>query len=220
MFFFVLPAKAQFEGIIESKNITTDGMGRPQEFIMTMWIKQNMVKIETSGGSLPGSTMIYRTDKRKIWMLNDEEKTYFEIPQDEKAQEVYSPGGAPAKYTIKKTSSTKTIAGYACQQFIIRRGSEETQIWGTKKLNHLVNAISKALGQEHTDAAEGATHEVMKMGMYPMMSVTKIGGNLIESQEVTRIEVKTLEASLFELPAGFTKQKSLDMMQGIQNGKK
>jgi len=213
-------ATAQFEGIVVSKNITTDEMGKPQEFIMTMWIKKDMVKIETSGGTLPSSTMVYRSDFRKIWMLNPEEKTYFEISRDDAAEEVHGGGGTKARFTTKKTGKSKSIAGYPCEQFIIRRGSEETELWGTRKLTHLVTAISKAFGQEHTSVAEGATNEVMKMGIYPMYSSTKVDGFLIESQEVTQVETKMLDSSLFALPADYKKQKTVDMMQGPQDEKK
>ncbi len=209
-------AYAQFEGIVETKNVTMDEMGKAQEFSMTMWIKKDMVKIETSGGTLPGSTMIYRTDQRKIYMVNDEDKTYFKISQDEKAQEIYGVGGTSEKYTVKKTGKKKVIAGYPCEQFIINRNNEVTDLWGTKKLGQLVKAISKAMGQEHTNVAEGATNEVMKMGIYPMLSTTKLDGSVIESQEVTRIETKALDAALFNLPAGYKKQKSVEMMNGQQ----
>jgi hypothetical protein len=217
---FVITTQAfsQFEGIVESKNITTDEMGRPQEFVMTMWIKKDMARIETKGGLLLGSTMIYRTDLRKIWMLNTEERSYFEISQDEKTEEIFGEGRT--KYVVKKTGKVKTIAGYRCEQFIIRRNSEETQVWGTKKLGHLVSTISKALGQEHTALAEGATSEMMRMGVYPMLSQTKLDGNVIESQEVTKVEPTVLDAGLFSLPAGYKKQKSVDMMQGVQEQKK
>ncbi len=219
LFFVLLIADqtyAQFEGIVETKNITTDEMGKAQEFIMTMWIKKDMVRIETKGGAVPGSTMIYRTDQKKIYMVNDDDKTFFEISQDEKAQEIFGVGGTSAKYSVKKTGKRKVIAGYSCQQFIIKRNTEVTELWGTKKLGQLVRAISKAMGQEHTNVAEGATNEVMKMGIYPMLSVTKLDGNLIESQEVTRIETKSLEGTLFNLPDGYKRQKSVDMMEGMQ----
>ncbi len=207
---------SQFEGIVETKNITTDEIGKAQEFVMTMWIKKDMVRIETKGGTLPGSTMIYRTDQKKIYMVNDEEKTFFEISQDEKAQEIFGVGGTSEKYSVKKTGKKKMIAGYPCDQFIIKRNNEVTELWGTKKLGQLVKAISKAMGQEHTNVAEGATNEVMKMGIYPMLSATKLEGNLIESQEVTRIEIKPLDAALFNLPTGYKKQKSVEMMDDLQ----
>ncbi len=209
-------ALAQFEGIVESRNITADEMGKPQEFIMTMFIKKDMVRIETKSSSMPSSTMIYRTDMKKIFMLNNEEKTYFEIAQDEKAEEFIGSGGTSAKYSVKKTGKTRMIAGYLCEQFIIKRENEETELWGTKKLDHLLKSISKALGQEHMSVAEGAGAEVMKMGIYPMHSVTKVDGHLIESQEITRVEAKRLEMKTFELPAGYKKQKGIDMMQGMQ----
>lgn len=220
IFFFAFSiacqAHAQFEGIVETKNVTTDEMGKRQEFIMTMWIKKDMVRIETRGGTVPSSTMIYRTDLKKIYMVNDEDKTYFEISQDEKAEEIYGVGGTSARYSVKKTGKKKVIAGYPCEQFIIKRNNEVTELWGTKKLGQLVRAISKAMGQEHTSVAEGATNEVMKLGIYPMLSVTNLDGNLIESQEVTRIEKKSLDATLFNLPAGYKKQKSVEMMEGMQ----
>ena len=169
---------------------------------------------------MPGSTMIYRTDLRKMYMVNDEEKTYFEISQDEKAEEIFGSGGTTEKYSVKKTGKTKNIAGYPCEQFIIKRNTEQTELWGTKKLAHLVQAIRKALGQEHASVAEGAANEVMKMGVYPMFSATKLDGTLIESQEVTRIDTKPIDASVFNLPAGYKKQKSVDMMQGVQDQKK
>jgi hypothetical protein len=216
----VLPVYAQFEGIVQSKNVTTDELGRPQTFIMTMWVKKDMVRIETKGGATPSSTMLYRTDMKKIFMLNEEEKSYFEISQEEKAEEVFASGGTTAKYAIKKTGKKKTIAGHPCEEFLITRNTEETRLWGTRKLAHLVTAISKALGQEHASVAEGATNEVMKMGIYPMASSTKLEGKIIESQEVTLVEAKPLDASLFTLPAAYKKQKAFDMMQGVQEEKK
>jgi hypothetical protein len=236
-FLIVTRAHSQFEGIVESKNVTTDEMGKPQEYIMTMWVKKDMVRIETTGAAVPGSTMIYRTDMKKMFMLNDAEKSYFEISQEEKPQEVVASGrrldpptarlaeggslsGTTAKYSTKKTGKKKNIAGYPCEQFLIKRDTEETELWGTKKLAHLVTAISKALGQEHASLAEGATNEVMKLGIYPMSSSTKLDGNVIESQEVTRVETKLLDANLFALPAGYKKEKALDMMQGVQEEKK
>lgn len=211
---------AQFEGIIESKNVTTDQMGKPQQFVMTMWIKKDMVRIETSGLPMPGSIMIYRTDQKRIYMVNPDEKSYFEISQDEKPQELYARGGSEAKYSVKRTGKTKTIAGYPCEQFIIKREDESTELWGTKKLPHVVSTLSKALGQDHVDVADGAVNEVMKMGIYPMSSATKVGGILIERQEVTKIETKSLDQSVFSIPAGYSKQKSIDMMNGVQDLKK
>lgn len=207
-------AQAQFEGIVESKNITTDETGTAQEFLMTMYIKKDMVRIETKSSVMPGSTMIYRNDLRRIWMINPDDQTYFEISQDEKPAQLYG-GGTTAGYSVKRTGKTKTIAGYACEQFIIKRETEETQLWGTKRLKSLVATLSKALGQEAT-AAEGASAEVMKLGIYPMASTTKLEGHVVESQEVTKVEVRTLNLEPFSIPDGYKKQKTVEMMQEMR----
>ena len=195
-------------------------MGKPQEYVMTMWIKKDMMRIETKGDASAGSTMLYRSDIRKIYMVNREEKTYFEISQDEKPEELYGAGGSAAKFTTRKTGKMKTIAGYPCEQFIIKRGNEATELWGTKKLSHLVKAMSKALGQEQAAVTEGAANELMKKGVYPLLSTTTLDGVIIESQEVTNIEMKLLDNALFNLPDDFKRQKTVEMMQGVQDVKK
>ena len=211
-------ASGQFEGIVESKNLTTDETGTAQTFVMSMFIKKDMVKIQNSAiGNSPASTMIYRNDRRVVWMLNEEEKSYFEIPQDQKPEEIQPPSGTPGSdtYKIRKTGKTKKILGYACEQMFIKREDEETEIWGTKSLGHLFNAITAALGQEHTEAADDWTNEIMKMGFFPLKATTKIEGKVAESQEVTRIEKRILPPDLFELPAGYKKQSVGEMMEGM-----
>ncbi|MEK9136807.1 MAG: hypothetical protein AAB393_06760, partial [Bacteroidota bacterium] len=94
-------AQAQFEGTIESKNLTTDETGSPQQFTMTMYVKNGMVKIHNSAiGTSPSSTMIYRNDKKVVWMLNEEERTYFEIRQDDKAEQLQVPVETKKKRSI------------------------------------------------------------------------------------------------------------------------
>lgn len=211
---------AQFEGMIESKNITTDELGRPQEFVMTMWIKNDMARIETHGTTMPGSSMIYRTDLKKIWILNPEERTYFEIPQNEERRPTGEPPRTEQSYSVKRTGKKKTIAGYECEQFIIKGENEETELWGTRRLAHLVSTLAKVLGSEQVNAGTGAVSEIMKRGIYPMLSATKVDGQLIESQEVTRIEARTLDSSLFALPPDFKKRKSPELMQDIPDQRK
>jgi hypothetical protein len=102
--------RAQFEGVIESRNTTTDELGAEQQYVMTMWIKGAMAKITTSATSTtPASTMIYRSDLRMIRMLDDDNKTYFEVPQGKTKEDAAAEGGAPAP--MKKTGKTKKIPG-------------------------------------------------------------------------------------------------------------
>jgi len=213
----VVEANAQFEGIVVSKNLTTDETGAVLEYVMTMWIRQDMVKIETkSDGSLPTATMIYRNDKHVIWLLNEDERSYVEMRQDENDQHIRPPGvpGGEEKYSIKKTGKKKTILGYPCEQVVISRAGVHTELWGTTKLGSLFHAISKGLGEEHAEVANGWTDEVMKMGMYPLSSATRVDGRVMESQEVTKIETGSIPINMFELPPDYRKQKVDEMFEG------
>ena len=208
------PVFGQFEGVIESKNVTTDETGLQQEFTMTMEVKGTMARIVTSAvPNTPAVTMIYRTDLKRIWMVNDEEKTYFEVSQTEGADDVRVPEGKEEKSVIKKTGKTKKILGYPCELYIIRRTETETQIWGTRKLASLAQALQKALGQEPNGKTADWTDDLAKIGVFPLSSTTRVGGEVVESQEVTRIERRELAPDLFEIPAGYKKQTVGDMLK-------
>jgi len=212
----VVFAQPQFEGIIESRNTTTDERGKPQQFTMTMYVKRDMVKIENSPiGSSPGSTMIYRGDIKVVWMVNEEDKSYFEIRQDEQPEQMYSPSGPNAnKPVVRKSGKKKQLLGYPCEQVIVSLDNLKTEIWATKSLGQAYSTISKILGGENTVPGDGWESKIMKMGYYPMIASTTAEGKVLESQEVTKIERKPLVQGIFELPTGFKKQSTGGMTDG------
>lgn len=212
-------ARAQFEGILESRNLTTSEIGELEEYVMTIAVKHDMVRIETTPTeSMEGALMIYRNDKGVVWIVNEEERTYFEIVQQEPEQ--VSPPGGPTlsnSFTVKKTGKKMKILGYPCEQITISREGEETEIWATKELGKVFRAISQGLGEESADHGETWADELRKLGLYPLKSVTKIEGHVVESQEVTRIEQKQLPDSLFAIPEGFVKQDTRKFFERFEN---
>ena len=205
---------AQFEWVIESKNVTTDETGLQQEFTMTMEVKGTMARITNSAiGTTPQVRMICRNDLKLIWMINDEEQSYFEIPQTEGAEDVPIPGGSEEKSVVRRTGRTKKILGYPCEQFLVRRSDAETEIWGTRRLAALALALAKALGHEQLGKAGDWTDELTKIGVFPLYASTRIGGAIVESQEVTRIEQRAFAPELFAVPQGYKKQRVGDMLK-------
>jgi hypothetical protein len=76
-------ANAQFEGVVESKNLTVDETDTPRTFSMIIWLGKGKMRVETGAiGTTPASTMIYRPDRGVFWILNVEEKTYIEVLQN------------------------------------------------------------------------------------------------------------------------------------------
>jgi hypothetical protein len=209
---------AQFEGIVESKNLTTDEMGERIEYTMSMWVGNGVMRIQNKpAGDAPGTTLIYRNDKRVIWMINDEDKTYIEISKDEQARELLPPPPSPKQRrpVVSEQNVPKKILGYPCTQVIVTRGDEVTEIWGTKVLGGLSVAIREVLGDEHSSVADDWTDVLRRRGIYPLVAKTKIKGKVVESQEVTRVERKKLAQELFELPAGYKKQTTGTLFDNI-----
>lgn len=208
-------AHAQFEGIVESKNATIDETGVTQHFVMTMSIKKDRIRIETSpAGTTPGTVMIYRSDRKVVWMLNEEDKTYFEVLHETRVQ-----GGQPPsmpdpgdKPVVRRTGKSRKILGYSSEQIIVKRYDQETELWATKGLGGLSATISQVLGQD--ESGSGWMDEVTALGLFPLIASTKIDGKVVESQEITRIEAKSLAEDLFELPSGFRKQAIGEGLEG------
>jgi len=209
-------AVAQFEGVVESRNVTTDETGASQEFVMTMWIKGDMVKIQTSAiGSQPGSTMIYRNDRHVVWIVNDVDKTYSEMRQEDSVADTAGRSDRRGVDTpvIRRTKKTKKILGYLCEKIIVSTPEDETEIWGTKALGRLASSISRVFGTESSEDGDAWTDELSSLGVFPLIASTKVRGEVVESQTVTKIEARTLPEGLFELPSEYKKQHVGDMMK-------
>ena len=202
---------AQFEGVIESRNTTTDESNAPQQYEMTIWVKGAMARITTSATtSTPASTMIYRSDLRLIWMLNEESKSYYQVSMGKSQEE---PPGNEEPATVRRTGKSKKILGYACDQYLITQGDMETEIWGTKALRDLSTSLARALGEEHAGQGEAWNDELTRLGVYPLVANSRIEGNVAEAQEVVKIDRRSLPDDLFALPAGFKKQSVGDILK-------
>lgn len=213
----LLVARQDFTGLIESKNVTTDETGANVGFTMLIWIGEQNVKIQnTYDGTIPASTMIYRNDRHVLWMLNTDDKTFFEIRQDEKPETVTPPGrpGQEERFAVKRTGKKKKILGYDCEQVVLRRSDQETEIWGSRKLAYLSGVISKRLGGEQVEQGGGWSEEVEKLGLFPLAATTRIEGVVAESQEIIRIEPRMIPPEVFEIPAGYKKQSLGSIIDG------
>jgi hypothetical protein len=199
------PAAAQFEGVFETKNITTNQTGSIEEFTMTMWIKPDRVKVSSGSADASWSTtMIYRGDRGVIWMLNSEERTYAEIEPPAEPEEHRIEGGG-GEFRIRKTGKKMKILGYPCEQVVITRSNEQTILWGSTRLQRLQGTLATVLGTDRAATPAEWAARVDRMGLFPLRSTTKISGRVVESQEVTRILETELAADIFDLPSGYRK---------------
>lgn len=203
---------AQFEGMIKSRNRSMDYDGATQEYEMTIWVKKALVRLTIPQvGEAPGSTVIYRTDNDVSWILNDKDRTYFEVALNSRRDTRPTLPSEPTsadKPIITRTQQTRKILGYLCEKVMIRKGDTETEVWGARGLKDLALVLSESL--QPAEQRTGEEDVVAKMGLFPLRSVTRYEGRQLESQEVTKIERKPLAKELFQIPGGYKKQKALD----------
>jgi hypothetical protein len=213
---FSAGAQAQFEGVVESRNLTVDEQGVEQQYVMTMWVRKDMVRVQIPAvGDMPGSTVIYRADRKISWVLNDLEKSYFEVSL---SQDVQQRSGVPDvdsanRPVFVRTKKTRKVLGYVCEQLIVKRGESETEIWGTKGLAALTEVLEGMLARDAFGGAGSETEMIAKMGIFPVVSITRYEGKIIESQEITRVERKPVGPELFQVPAAYAKQKGVEMQE-------
>jgi len=181
---------------------------------MTIWVRRDMIKIRIPDiGAMPGSTVIYRHDRKMSWVINDAEKTYFEVSLASQQPEEMQRDQDPDKPRVERTKRTRKILGYSCEQVVLRRGESETEIWGTGGLGDLSARLDSLLGGAQTGSSGGDQELLAQLRLFPLISITRYEGKVIESQEVTKIERRQLGADLFTIPADYKKQPSMEMAE-------
>ena len=208
--------KAQFEGEMNLKTTRTV-RGTPMNALVNVLMKGEMLNLKVKDESEIGkdASIIYRGDKKSLWVVNDKEKNYFEIPmkdsdEEETPERTKNPHGKTDKVNVEKTGKTATILGYPCEEYIIQQGDEAKDLWATTKLGDVYEGFMKSFGQlaRRRPGAMGNTleSEVMKLKIFPLKSTTTTKGVVTSTEEITKIEKRTLAASLFEAPPGYKKQ--------------
>lgn len=204
-------APAQFEGIIETANVSTDEYGRAVTFTMTMWVAPVGVRIGIPAtGDNPGVTIIGRTDRAVRWVLNEGEKTYFELPVQAALEDE---GPAPRAPAFERTGKKKKILGYSAEQLVLKEGSVRTEIWATRELRPLVETLDRALGGGEMEGGSAWSNELTGLGLFPLRALTRDGKDVLESSDVTRIRRVHVDPALLDLPAGYTRQGVRDVIR-------
>jgi GLPGLI family protein len=125
------------------------------------------------------------------------------------------------KIEVTKTGEQKSINGFACNRYIILRdGKEEISLWVTPDVKGFAGMKQDLM--EQTRRMSGVTPSGFK-GLVEAMQ--KVDGFPIETEmgtmmktTVTKVDMKTVASSEFEVPAGFTKVEN-KILEGKQKEK-
>jgi hypothetical protein len=223
-----VPAFAQFEGVIEMK-MTMSGMGDQGGGGGTMNAAVSKAgsraEINMQMGPMNMKMVtLQKTDTPDIiYRINDADKTYSEMNLP-KMKEMAGQQMKAKKYTVEKLGQ-ETILGYKTQHVLVKDADAREgkgmnlEMWVSKDLLDYATYSKLQARRGRAGNEEGmvkALKDADADGM-PLKSIATTPEGMKITMEVTKIDKKSLPASTFEIPAGYTKSEGglMDMMGGM-----
>jgi hypothetical protein len=189
-----------FEGVVEF-SVTTEQGTMP----MTYMAKGDDARVEMEGRPGMKAAILINVKNKKTVMLMENMKMYMDVPQP-KPEDM--PESNPE---ISKTGKMQEILGHKCEQYVIKEGDTQSEVWIAKDLGSF--AMFR-MGRPGSSAKEEAWQKVVgSEGGFPLKSITKSGDETVNEMIATKIEKKSLDDSLFQIPEGY-KQFNPSEMRG------
>lgn len=187
--------KASFEGVIEFTKKTGS-----TEVKYKYFVKGDKMRIEDYGtdGSLQG-VMLVDAAANKVIGISPERKLWMDMPNNRQRKDV--------KIDVQKTGKTKEVAGFSCSEWKVTCKDEDRVItyWLANDGFTFFIPMLKTLNR-----ADKLSIYFLKLsgaeGMFPMMGEEKKSdGTLITTLKVSSVKKQSLDASLFDIPKGYSK---------------
>ena len=209
--FSVSLARAQqFEGIIHYKFSQEFNENTPE---MAYMVKNSKIRIQFNSGNEHGAMLYLPADSTMI-VLIDKVHSYIKMNTNQFRNDDNYKGKWENSH-LDKTGQMKTIAGYKCEVWKVSNNDGD----------QLTMCMAKGLGTFMTPGnpmnnknAPDWAREIIKKGYMPLEVVKEEGGHKTTEMQATKIEKKSLDASLFKIPDGYRDMTS--MMQGVMNKNK
>ena len=194
---FVSASLAQFEGTIEFKKMTTT-----DTTTYIFYVKGNKVRIDEIGSKskkVSGTDLVDLSAQTMV-ALNPERKLFM----DRKTGAPVAPAGKPE---VTNTKASKTLLGVNCKEVVVTSKEEGVTIkyyLGGSKFEFFPKML-RILNRKEQSAMYFLLIKDTGDG-FPYMSVqTDASGKETGRLEVFKLEKKTLDASLFEIPKDYKK---------------
>jgi Domain of unknown function (DUF4412) len=216
LLFLPLVAAAQYEGELDMKmTMGTEAMGTGRMLVskagarseMTIQIPEKQ-RHEGMGSSVKMTTIFKASDPDTVTMLNDEARTY-SVMDLKKAREMAPRGGSEETYTVKKLGS-ETVAGFACQDVVITSSKgNEVEACVTKDVtgSSAWSAMARRGG-----SGSGLMKALRDAGLEGFPVKMKMSAKGRDDRpvmwELVKAEKRSIPASMFEVPAGYTKEET------------
>jgi hypothetical protein len=206
---------AQFEGTLAMTVtlVAKDGSEREAGTINLAISKAGLrgeVNIQLGPGQGMDRVVLCKTDTPNLnYLISDETKTYTEVDLRQPT-ETESPRQAQVKWTVKKLGREKLL-GYKTQHVLAKPKTDASQLmelWVAKDFLDFETYRKLQACSGADVSSEGGLTQALKAagaaGMPLKVVVTTEDGDKVR-MEAVKVEKKSLPASTFELPAGYTK---------------
>jgi hypothetical protein len=188
---------APFEGVVTIRVSDPDG-GKP--VTAKHYITKNALRFETVMGGNQPHFMIFDHQRKQVISVMPQQRMYMvmPIPDTDEAD----PGMAKKlKESLTKTGKSETIAGYRCEHWLIKDDDDQYDACVTGDLGAYLEMQGRMGGGRNPMSGYNVLGE---QRVFPLR-MSQVGGRTI--YEVTNIEKKPLDASLFQPPAGYRKME-------------
>jgi hypothetical protein len=221
------PAFAQFEGVLEMKMTVAGKSGEGGGGgTMNLAVAKTGTRSEmnmTFGPTEMKMVMLQKNDTPDmLYRINDADKTYTEIDMA-KMRQMAGQQQKASEYTVEKLGQ-ETLLGYKTQHVLVKEKNAANgngmnmEMWIAKDLLDYAT-FSKLQARPDRGGREEALLKALKAaeadGM-PIKAITTGTDGSKVTLEVVKADKKSLPASTFEIPAGYT--KSAGGMMGMMGG--
>lgn len=205
-----LPTGA-FEGVIHMK---MTGGGSPDGMQMHWYFKGNKARMEMSRDQGQAWVSIVDYEKRVMMMPMPGQKSYMEVAMDETQE---GAGDSLDQYALERTGKSDRVAGYACEIWLVKdrqQGKLKNEICVAKGFDNAAKLWG--LDADRSKKKPAWLKEFQKQGAFALRMIgRKDDGTEEMRMEATSIEKKALDASLFAMPAGYSKMDMPRMPFGL-----
>jgi len=166
-------------------------------------IRDGRVRIDMNGESRQ-SSMIMDPGSGKMYMLMPEQKMYMEM----NVPDVTELEDSSNNVKPTKTGKSDVVAGHKCEYWTVREDEGQVDVCLAKDMGSFQAFSNKAVGNA------AAWQDAIGKDSFPLKVITHKGGKDQIALEATKVEAKSLDASLFTPPASYTKMGANMKMPG------
>lgn len=227
---FAGSAAAHAGVVVTEQEVIDQGTGQPVTHKRTVMIQGNKQKMITDR-----SQVVTDLDSGTMYLMNPEKKQYVEMPFPPKGPMAQMMSQRMSTLSFKKTGSSKTVSGYACQEYTgggsmmgnqySVTGCFSTKAPGAKDFDAFqktmaskVKGTPMAMQGEVPDGVPMQLDSTTKITNFSMPGMSpdqaaKLKQMLanrppvVSKTTVTEITSTDISADTFKVPAGFTKQE-------------